>query len=115
IVQNGTLHVGDVIACGDAYGRIKSMHDTLDAKIRYEEALPSMPVNIWGLDIAPQAGEHFYVLDDIGLAREIAEARGKKSRAAFLSGVAPTHVTLENLFDRLDGAGEVQTLNIILR
>jgi len=115
IVQNGTLHVGDVIVCGDAYGRIKSMHDTLDAKIRYEEALPSMPVNIWGLDIAPPAGEHFYVLDDIGLAREIAEARGKKSRAAFLSGVAPTHVTLENLFDRLDGAGEVQTLNIILR
>ena len=115
MVQNGTLHVGDVVVCGDAFGRVKSMDDTLNPKVRHDEALPSMPVNIWGLDIAPAAGEHFYVLDDIGLAREIAEARAKRVRSEFLSGVAPTHVTLENLFDRLEGAEEVQTLNIILR
>jgi translation initiation factor IF-2 len=115
MVQNGTLHVGDVIVCGDSFGRIKSMDDTLNAKLRHDEALPSMPVNVWGLDIAPAAGEHFYVLDDIGLAREIAEARAKRVRSEFLSGVAPTHVTLENLFDRLDGAVEISTLNIILR
>lgn len=115
MVQNGTLHVGDVVVCGDSFGRIKSMDDTLNAKLRHDEALPSMPVNVWGLDIAPAAGEHFYVLDDIGLAREIAEARAKRVRSEFLSGVAPTHVTLENLFDRLDGAVEVSTLNIILR
>jgi translation initiation factor IF-2 len=115
IVQNGTLHVGDVVVCGDSFGRVKSMDDTLNPRIRHDEALPSMPVNIWGLDIAPAAGEHFYVLDDIGLAREIAEARAKRVRSEFLSGVAPTHVTLENLFDRLDGTVEVSTLNIILR
>jgi translation initiation factor IF-2 len=115
MVQNGTLHVGDVVVCGDAFGRVKSMDDTLNSKLRHDEAPPSMPVNIWGLDIAPAAGEHFYVLDDIGLAREIAEARAKRVRSEFLSGVAPTHVTLENLFDRLDGAVEVSTLNIILR
>ena len=115
MVQNGTLHVGDVIVCGDSFGRIKSMDDTLNSKLRHDEALPSMPVNVWGLDVAPAAGEHFYVLDDIGLAREIAEARAKRVRSEFLSGVAPTHVTLENLFDRLDGAVEISTLNIILR
>jgi translation initiation factor IF-2 len=115
IVQNGTLHVGDVIVCGQAHGRIKSMHDTLDAKIRYEEAGPSMPVNVWGLDMAPAAGEHFYVLDDIGLARDIAEARAQRERSATLDRGDDHHVTLENLFDRLEGANEVSTLNVILR
>ncbi|MBA3483963.1 MAG: translation initiation factor IF-2 [Pirellulales bacterium] len=115
IVQNGTLRVGDVIVCGEAYGRVKSMHDTLDAKIRYEEAGPSMPVNVWGLDMAPAAGEHFYVLDDVGLARDIAEARAKQARSETLNRGDDHHVTLENLFERLEGANEVSTLNVILR
>ncbi len=115
IVQNGTLRVGDVVVCGQAYGRVKSMHDTLDAKQRYEEAGPSMPVNLWGFDEAPAAGEHFYVLDDIGQAREIAESRADDERATVLGGKGPEHVTLENLFDRLEGADEPETLNIILR
>jgi translation initiation factor IF-2 len=115
IVQNGTLHVGDVVVCGQAYGRIKSMHDTLNSRIHFEEAPPSMPVNLWGLNVAPGAGEHFYVLDDIGLARDIAEARAQRERAANLGRQGPEHVTLENLFDRLEGAGDVETLNIILR
>jgi translation initiation factor IF-2 len=104
-----------VVVCGESYGRVKSMHDTLDARVRHEEAAPSMPVNIWGLDTAPGAGEHFYVLDDIGLAREIAEARAKSARSMELGSIGPTHVTLENLFDRLEGVGEVSTLNLILR
>jgi len=115
IVQNGTLRVGDVVVCGQAYGRIKSMHDTLNSRVHYEEALPSMPVNVWGLNVAPGAGEHFYVLDDIGLAREIAEARSQRERTASLGRGGPEHVTLENLFDRLEGAADVQTLNLILR
>ncbi|HEX6961105.1 MAG TPA: translation initiation factor IF-2 [Lacipirellula sp.] len=115
IVQNGTLKVGDVVVCGQSHGRIKSMHDTLNSKNRYDEAPPSMPVNVWGLDVAPGAGEHFYVLDDIGLAREIAEARTHRERTATLAGGGQEAVTLENLFDRLEGAGEVQTLNLILR
>ena len=115
IVQNGTLRVGDVLVCGESYGRVKSMHDTLDAKHRYEEAGPSMPVNLWGFDEAPAAGEHFYVLDDIAQAREIAEVRAAEERAAVLGGRTPDHVTLENLFDRLEGAGEQSTLNVILR
>jgi translation initiation factor IF-2 len=115
IVQNGTLKVGDIVVCGQAYGRIKSMHDTLDSRRRYEEAGPSMPVNVWGLDIAPAAGQHFYVLDEISRAREIAALRSQQERTATLGGRDQHHVTLENLFDRLEGTGEVSTLNIILR
>jgi translation initiation factor IF-2 len=115
IVQNGTLRVGDVVVCGTAFGRVKSMHDTLAAKHRYEEAGPSLPVNLWGFDEAPAAGEHFYVLGDIAEAREIAESRAREARTSVLGGLAPDHVTLENLFDRLEGTGEPATLNIILR
>ncbi len=114
IVQNGTLRVGDVIVCGQAYGRIKAMYDTLVPTRRYEEAGPSTPVNVTGFDIAPGAGEHFYVLDDIADARTIAESRADSQRNISLSGGAQ-HVTLETLFDRLEGANDVQTLNLILR
>ncbi|QEG37092.1 translation initiation factor IF-2 [Bythopirellula goksoeyrii] len=114
IVQNGTLRVGDVIVCGQSYGRVKAMYDTLLPNQRYEEAGPSTPVNVTGFDTAPGAGEHFYVLDDIADARTIAESRSDSHRKTALSG-GVQHVTLETLFDRLEGANEVQTLNIILR
>jgi translation initiation factor IF-2 len=113
IVQNGTLRIGDALVCGTAYGRVKAMYDTLRPDVTHAEALPSMPVNVTGLHIAPAAGERFYVLDDIATARQIAESREGKSRLAAL-GHAPGHVTLENLFERL-GQKEAQTLNMILR
>ncbi|MEX0978985.1 MAG: translation initiation factor IF-2, partial [Pirellulales bacterium] len=113
IVQSGTLKIGDALVCGSAYGRVKAMYDTLQAGVMHDEAGPSLPVNVTGLNVAPAAGEHFYVLSDIATARPIAEKRAVKSRRAAL-GVAPRHVTLENLFERL-GQKEVQTLNIILR
>jgi translation initiation factor IF-2 len=114
IVQNGTLRVGDVVVCGHAYGRVKAMTDALHSTQRVEEAGPSVPVNITGFDVAPAAGEHFYVLPDIAQARSIADAREQERRAESL-GHGVEHVTLENLFDRLEGAEEIQTLNIILR
>jgi translation initiation factor IF-2 len=113
LVQRGTLKVGDVLVCGNAYGRVKAMYDTLRPGTRHEEAGPSTPVNVTGLNVAPAAGEHFYVLNDIASAREIADKRGTESRHAELVGT-PAHVTLENLFERL-GQSEVQTLNLILR
>jgi translation initiation factor IF-2 len=113
IVQKGTLHVGDSVVCGSSTGHIKAMYDTLDPHKKLEEAGPSMPVNVTGLDVAPAAGQRFYVLDDIAAARQIAAKRQEASRRAAM-GSRPVHVTLENLFDRL-GKDEVQTLNIILR
>lgn len=113
LVQKGTLNVGDVIVCGAAYGRVKAMYDTLDRTKRHDHAGPSTPVNLTGLDVAPGAGEHFYVLDDIAKAREIAEQRAAQHRQTELVG-GEQHVTLENLFDRL-GQSDVRTLNLILR
>ena len=114
IVQNGTLHVGDIVVCGHAHGRVKAMYDTLQPDTQVAEAGPSTPVNLTGFDVAPGAGERFYVLDDISKARSIAESRAESDRASSL-GETVTHVTLENLFERLEGAAEIQTLNIILR
>jgi translation initiation factor IF-2 len=89
------------------------MYDTLRPHVTHDEAGPSMPVHVTGLDVAPAAGERFYVLDDIATARRIAGEREGKTRLAAL-GHAPEHVTLENLFERL-GQKEAATLNIILR
>ncbi|MDH3718392.1 MAG: translation initiation factor IF-2 [Planctomycetota bacterium] len=112
IVQNGTLKVGDCIVCGQSFGRVKAMYNTLNTKKKVAEAGPSTPVDLTGLDVAPAAGERFLVLDDIAQARQVAEQRESSSRSASLA--PPVHVTLEGLFDRL-GLDEVQTLNLILR
>ncbi len=114
LVQRGTLHVGDAVVCGEASGHIKAIYDTLKPTQKLEEAGPSMPVNVTGLDQAPGAGDKFYVLDDISHAREIGRRLHDQTRLATLGIAGPVHVTLENLFDRLVTA-EVRTLNIILR
>jgi len=113
LVQNGTLKIGDAIVCGSSYGRVKAMYDTLKPSKTHPEAGPSTPVNVTGLNVAPGAGDRFFVVDEIVQARTIAEKRAIQSREVALGGM-PTHVTLENLFDRL-GGDEVQTLNLILR
>ena len=114
LVRNGTLHVGDVVVCGSAYGRVKAMYDTLKPDVRYDEVGPSTPVNVTGLDCTPGAGDNFHVLDDITQARQLAESRAADARMRDLSGGRP-HVTLENLYERLGHDAKVQTLNIILR
>jgi translation initiation factor IF-2 len=114
LVQRGTLRVGDAIICGIASGHVKAMYDTLNPRRKVEEAGPSTPVNVTGLDIPPGAGDKFYAMDDIAGAREIAHQKHDQMRAETLGTTAPVHVTLENLYDRL-GKHEVQTLNIILR
>ena len=114
LVQNGTLHTGDVIVCGSTYGRVKAMNDTLVTHKKYAEAGPAMPVNVLGLDNAPGAGDKFYVLEDIADARRLAEERAEQEHLSELAGTAKSHVTLEGLFSTL-GSKEVKTLNIILR
>ncbi|TWT72825.1 Translation initiation factor IF-2 [Posidoniimonas polymericola] len=115
IVETGTLRIGDIVVCGDAYGRVRSMSNTLDKHQKMDEAGPTATVNLTGFDVAPPAGERFYVLDDVAQAREIAEARAHQTRSEFLGQTGYQHVTLETLFDRLDGVEEVQTLNLIIR
>ena len=83
LVQNGTLRKGDVILCGPAYGRIRQMYDSLGTAI--EEAGPSMPVRITGLDTVPNADDQFNVADDLSTAREISEKRKSQSQEAALA------------------------------
>ena len=111
---SGTLRLGDVVVCGAAYGRVKAMYDTLNPRKKYEEAGPSTPVNVTGLNSAPGAGDRFYVLADISQARHLAEQRAAEARQRELGGGRP-HVTLETLYERLGQESQVQTLNIILR
>jgi translation initiation factor IF-2 len=119
MVKQGTLHAGDVVVCGDTYGRVKAMFDTLRAGKKRKIAGPSVPVNITGFEKAPSAGEKFYVLADIAQAREIAALRQERSRAKELEGRRPK-VTFED-FSRMVSEGrfgkaeEVVELRMILR
>jgi translation initiation factor IF-2 len=119
MVKQGTLHPGDVVVCGDTYGRVKAMFDTLRAGKKRKSAGPSIPVNITGLEKAPRAGEKFYVLGDIAQAREIAASREERMRAKELEGRRPK-VTFED-FSRMVSEGkfgkaeEVVELRLVLR
>ncbi|MCA9170980.1 MAG: translation initiation factor IF-2, partial [Planctomycetales bacterium] len=119
IVQNGTLSVGDVIVCGGAHGRVKAMYDTLEPRRKVNEVGPSTPVNLVGLDIAPEAGDTFYKLDDVAEARQIAEQRQSQSRSQSLSGrsVRVSFEKFQRLLEegRLGGAEQVAILNLIIR
>ncbi len=119
IVQNGTLQLGDVVLCGSSYGRVKAMYDTLNTSIQLKQAGPTMPVNITGLDVPPGAGDRFYVLDNIGQARELAESRSDKSRAQSLSGTSPkvSFETFQDLLQsgKLGKAEDLVELNLIIR
>jgi translation initiation factor IF-2 len=112
LVQKGTLRVGDAVVCGEATGHVKSMQGTL-GKRRISEAGPAEPVLVSGLDVAPNAGDRFQVVESIAMAREVAIKRSNIRRHSSLSS-APVHVTLENLLDRL-GTQKAPTLNLILR
>jgi translation initiation factor IF-2 len=119
MVQDGTLKEGDVVVCGSGFGRVKAMYDTLRPRQKIKEAGPSTPVNITGLDVAPQAGDKFYVLEDIAEARELADQRQLETREQTLSG-ASTRVSFEDFQRRLAEGSlgqeeEVATLNLIIR
>jgi len=113
LVQKGTLRPGDILVCDVAHGRIKAMYDPLQPHKRLQEAPPATPVDLIGLDIVPEAGSRFVVLDDIAKARKIAEHRLETVRRREMAE-ARSHVTLENLLEQL-GEKEKKTLHIILR
>jgi len=119
MVRNGTLRVGDIVVCGAAFGRVKAMYNTLQVHQKVSEAGPSTPVNVTGFDTAPQAGDTFHVMEDISVAREIAEQRGSRSHAAGLSGQT-TKISFERFQElladgRIGKAEDISTLNLIIR
>jgi translation initiation factor IF-2 len=119
MVKNGTLNVGDIVVCGAAHGRVKAMFNTLRTNKKLKSAGPSIPATITGLDVAPQAGDTFYVLKDITQARELAARRAEEQRRLSLAPMR-RHTTFEEFQAKLAagtlaGGDEPAVLNIILR
>ena len=110
LVQEGTLHVGDVILSGIYTGRVKAMFDENGNKVK--EAGPSTPVQLLGLNGAPQAGDSLNVMDDDRSAREVANKREQLQR---MQGImTQKHVTLDEIGRRI-AIGSFKELNIIVK
>ena len=108
LVQRGTLHVGDAIVAGGAYGRVRAMLDEHGQTL--DEAGPSRPVQVLGFTSVPGAGDSFIVAEDDRTARQIAEKRQLASRNASLAK-ARKKVSLEDFLEQ----SKVSTLNLILK
>jgi len=110
LVNRGTLHVGDTLVAGLAYGRVRAMLDPHGNNV--ESAGPSDPVEILGLSSVPMAGDEFRVFTDERDARALADERALKARIEEQNRVH--HVTLENLFETM-AESEVKELNLIIK
>ncbi|MGA0839907.1 MAG: translation initiation factor IF-2 [Pseudomonadales bacterium] len=110
LVQNGTLHQGDVLIAGEFYGRVRAMFDEQGAMVK--SAGPSVPVEVLGLSGTPGAGDEFSAAADEKTARELAEYRKGRSQETRLA--AQQASKLENLFANL-GEGEKRVLKIVLK
>ena len=110
LVQNGTLHQGDIVIAGTCVGRVRVMVN--DKGERVKEAGPSVPVEITGLAEVPQGGDIFNAVSDEKLARELVERRKAAQKEEQFK--AQTKVTLDNLFDQMK-LGEVKELQIIVK
>ena len=111
LVEKGILRKGDFILCGQEFGRIRAMFNENGKPIK--EAGPSSPVEILGLSAAPGAGDDFIVVADERKAREIALQREEKSRSSKLAAQQATK--LEDVFTRMETAGDTIDLNIIVK
>jgi translation initiation factor IF-2 len=110
LVQNGTLKIGDVLVAGTTVGRVRAMTDENGNTI--ENAGPSVPVEITGLDDVPSGGDVFNAVSDERLARELVEQRKTERKEEKFN--ARTKVTLDNLFEQMQ-QGEMKELNIVVK
>jgi translation initiation factor IF-2 len=112
LVQRGTIRVGDAIVAGDAWGKVRALHDYRGERIK--EAGPGTPVEILGFDKPPAAGEQARVVENDRQARHLAGLRGQRVRAEQLARTAKKGVSLEDLFTRME-AGAVRELNLVVK
>src|SRR5687767_1095345 len=112
LVQRGTLRVGDAIVAGDAYGKVRALHNYKGEKVK--EARPGTPVEILGFNAPPPAGEFARVVEDEREARTLAQRRGQRLRTESFAQRSKGGVSLESLFSALQ-EGAVQDLNMILK
>jgi translation initiation factor IF-2 len=112
LVQRGTIRVGDAIVAGDAWGKVKALHDYRGERVK--DAGPGTPVEILGFDKPPGAGEHGRVVENDRQARHLASLRAQRVRAEQLARRPSRGITLEELFTRIEEGG-VQDLNIVVK
>ena len=110
LIQNGTLHLGDIVVVGKAYGHLRAMFDFAGQKI--EEAGPSTPVSVLGLNDVPVAGEPFRVVEAEREARTLVNERIEKEKQE--KGHAGGPLTLESMFEAFQ-AGQVRELRLIVK
>jgi len=110
LVQNGTLHAGDIFVVGSFSGKVRALINHTGAKV--QEAGPSIPVEVIGLPGVPSAGDVFQAVKDERVAREIAEDRARKQRAAELAGSGK--VSLDDLFAKIQ-EGSVKELSLVIK
>jgi translation initiation factor IF-2 len=111
LIQSGTLHVGDAIVAGTAYGRVRAMTD--ENGVAVKAATPSRPVQVQGLSSVPRAGDTFLVTEEDRTARQIAEKREAAERNALLAK-SRKRISLED-FTRALEEGKVESLNLIIK
>jgi translation initiation factor IF-2 len=112
LVTRGTLRVGDAIVAGDAWGKVRALHDFRGEKMK--DAGPGTPVEILGFDKPPGAGEQARVVENERQARHLAGLRGQRLRAEQLAKGAKKGVSLEELFTQMEEGG-VRDLNIVVK
>lgn len=110
LIQGGTLHVGDPIVVGNAFGKVRAMVNDLGRRVKTAD--PSMPVEITGLNAVPQAGDRFMVFKDEKKARHIGEQRATKKREA--ERRESSRVSLDDLFNQIQ-QGDIKEINIIVK
>ncbi|MEN6308472.1 MAG: translation initiation factor IF-2 [Anaerohalosphaeraceae bacterium] len=110
LIHEGSIEKGDIVVCGSAYGRIRTLTDSRGRNIK--KAGPAMPVEISGLDEVPQAGDRFYKLTDINQAKQAADENKHLMREESLA--KRSLITLDNLFSQIE-AGNVKELNLIVK
>ena len=112
LVQKGTLNIGDHIAIGTAYGKVRAMLDHRGERVK--QATPSTPVEILGLNGVPDAGEVFVATDSDKEAKQISQAYIDQSKDKLLEETRAKKVTLDGLFSQIQ-AGNVKELNLIIK
>jgi translation initiation factor IF-2 len=110
LVNRGSMHVGDAIVAGQSSGKVKAMSDFRGKPLK--EATPSVPVEVLGFDVVPQAGEHCHVVEDERRARTQATRRADRVKAEAMA--KRRAFTLDDVFDRIK-EGEVKDLNLIIK
>ena len=110
LIKSGTLHQGDQFICGEYFGRVRAMHDHRGRKMA--SALPSVPVEIYGISGVPMAGDEFIVVQDEKTAKQISEHRRRITREKEVGSKGI--ISLDDIFEKIK-EGEMKELNIILK